>query len=407
MRWRLLRVLNRFNIGGPTHNAVYLSHYLQDEFDTLLVGAPPEPGEASSYPWARQWKVKALLVEWWRRPIRPWQDLAAAWKMRRLIQHWQPTIVHTHAAKAGFVGRLAAAGYPILRVHTYHGHVFDGYFNPVLAATIRATERFLASVSDAIIAISQKQKDELVHRFGIAPAHKVHVIRLGFPLERFRQVPAPNIQQLRERLKLHPHRRRVALIGRLAPIKQPERFIQAVAPLVKQYNVQALLVGDGTPEMMQHLRIQARRYGLTLDRHSEADVYVTGYVEDIAPLYPLIDFVVLTSRNEGTPVSLIEAQAAGCPVVSTDVGAVREAVAPVWQEFVVPDSAAQLMAAMRRVLTMSEEERTLRTHQAQQWVMQHYHVQRLVQEMRELYRELLKQKGFLLPPQQVLHKEMM
>jgi glycosyltransferase involved in cell wall biosynthesis len=183
---RVLRIINRFNLGGPTHNAAYLTRYLPGDFETLLVGGSQEATEEGSHHILDAMGVKPMILPELQREVAPWRDRGAYRRIKQLIREFKPDIVHTHAAKAGAVGRMAAADLGVKAiVHTFHGHVFHSYFGPVRTALYKNIERFLATRSSRIIAISDKQKQELVEEHRICSADKVSVIPLGFDLSRF------------------------------------------------------------------------------------------------------------------------------------------------------------------------------------------------------------------------------
>jgi len=183
---RVLRIVNRFNLGGPTFNAAYLTKYLSPEYETMLIGGIHEDDEESSEFILNNLGINAIILPEMRRSINGIGDYQAYRKIKKIIKEFKPDIVHTHASKAGMLGRKAAVdlNVPVI-VHTFHGHVFHSYFNPIKTRTFIQIERFLASKTDAIIAISQAQKNELSNVFCIAPEEKINVIPLGLDLSRF------------------------------------------------------------------------------------------------------------------------------------------------------------------------------------------------------------------------------
>ncbi len=394
MKPRILRVLNRFNIGGPSHNAIYLTKYLTDDFETLLIGGVPAAGEESSFPWTVKHNVNARMVSWLRREIQPLTDLKAVFKLRSVINDFKPDIIHTHASKAGLTARLSAlskiASRPIM-VHTFHGNVFSGYFNTFMSSIVLNTERFLAKYTDAIIAISHLQKRELVEKYRIADSEKVYVIKLGFPLQKVEPDESKARKILQERFGIKPEWRLIAFVGRLAPVKQPELFVKAVAPILREDpNCKALIIGDGTDDYKNKLILEGRKAGISVGTSPQNHVYILGYVEEVLPLYAGFDVVVLTSRNEGTPVTLIEAQAMKTPIVATDVGAVRETVCPELQDFVVGQKPEEITRAIRKAMTLKGK--TL-MEKACQFAIDNFSVHEMVRKTKELYIELLRRKN--------------
>ncbi|NPA34330.1 MAG: glycosyltransferase family 4 protein [Chlorobi bacterium] len=393
MKPRILRVLNRFNIGGPTHNAVYLTKFLSDEYETRLIGGVPFRGEAPSFHWAEKHGVQAEMVPWIVREISPVKDLKAIWKLRSIIKTFKPQIIHTHASKAGLTARLAYLSQKKQKsvlVHTFHGNVFSGYFNPLMNKVVLNTERFLARHTDAIIAISNLQKRELVEKFQIAPESKVHVIRLGFLLKDTKPDEQKAKSILQNRYGIPSGKKLIAFVGRVASVKQPELFIEAVAPLIKQNNeFKAIIVGDGPKDYVESLVQKGKKLGVSVGYTADSDIHILGYVEEAMPLYPAFDVVVLTSRNEGTPVTLIEAQAMRVPVVATDVGAVRETVCPLLQDFIVDQNGEGIRDAIIKAMQLKNNPVM---EEARQFVISHFDVAELVRKTKELYAELLNRK---------------
>jgi UDP-N-acetylglucosamine:LPS N-acetylglucosamine transferase len=187
---KILRIINRFNIGGPTYNAAYLTKHLAPEFETMLVAGMKQDSEESSEFIVESLGLPVQRIPEMRRELDPVRDLAAYRHIRRLIRSFRPDIVHTHAAKAGALGRLAAAacGVPVV-LHTFHGHVFHSYFSPARTRFFLAVERYLARRSTAVIALSENQKDELCNRFRVCVPSKCLVVPLGFDLGRAPGLP--------------------------------------------------------------------------------------------------------------------------------------------------------------------------------------------------------------------------
>ena len=185
---RVLRIINRFNLGGPTYNAAYLTRYLPAAYETLLIGGQQDESEAASHHILDSLGLEARVIPEMRRTIYPLQDAIALRKIKAIIRHYKPDIVHTHASKAGALGRQAAfqMGVPVV-VHTFHGHVFDAYFSGIRSKLYQMIERKLAAKSSKIIALSEIQKCDLVTKYNICPASKVEIIPLGFDLSRFRE----------------------------------------------------------------------------------------------------------------------------------------------------------------------------------------------------------------------------
>lgn len=320
---RILRIVTRLNIGGPSiHVGVLVRGLDAVRFDTRLVAgsAGTAEGDMSSEVLAHPEQV--IRLPRLRRALHPLNDLVVWWQLWRMIRRWRPHIVHTHMAKAGALGRSAAwvAGWgrrahrPRI-IHTFHGHVLDGYFSPRWTRIFTAIERWLARRTDWVIAVSPAVRDDLVAR-GITAPERIRVIPLGLPLEAFLAVDGP-IGRWRDAHA--PATPLLVWAGRLAPIKDVDLFIDALAVLRRRQPglaFRAVIAGDG--ELRAHTEQLIATRGLA-DR-----VICAGWVPDMAALFADADVVCLTSRNEGTPVAVIQALAAARPVVATAVGGVPD-----------------------------------------------------------------------------------
>lgn len=325
---RVLRIINRFNLGGPTYNVSYLTKFMEDEFDTLLVGGEKDDSEESSHHITESLGLNPLIIPEMKREINPKNDRIAYKKIKELIKEFKPDIVHTHASKAGAVGRLAASKMKVpVILHTFHGHVFHSYFGRTKTAFYKNVERTLAKRSTNIIAISNLQKEELskVHR--ICPEDKIKVIPLGFDLNKFTIDSHSKRKNFRDIYNVKDNEIAICIVGRLVPVKNHELFLKAIKFCIENTNIpiRAFIVGDG--ELRQHLEFRANQLGLMQNNiNGNSTLKFTSWVKDVDYVYAGCDIATLTSFNEGTPVSLIEAQAAGIPIVSTNVGGIDDVV---------------------------------------------------------------------------------
>jgi len=394
---RVLRILNRLAVGGPVLNATYLTRYMAPEFETLLVVGERESHEQSAEYLATDLGINYTTIQGMGRSISPASDFKAYGEMKRLIREFRPDIVHTHAAKPGAIGRLAAAanGVPVI-LHTFHGHVFHSYFNSLKTKFFINTERYLARKSDAIIAISEQQRKELVHDFKIAPDHKFRLVPLGFNLDKFQTDQEAKRAQFRKEFGLECDVVAIGIIGRLVPVKNHDLFLKALKHVLTHTSkkVRAFIIGDG--ETRQHLENLATQEGIPFSTeksttHSHPLVF-TSWRSDVDYINAGLDILTLTSLNEGTPVSLIEAQAANKPIVSTRVGGIGD---------IVVENETALLANLHDTTTFSThllklvEDDGLRYRlgaNSRQHVMQRFSYQRLVNDMSTLYHELLQKK---------------
>ena len=395
---RIIRILNRLAVGGPVLNATYLTKYLAPEFDTLLVVGEREDHEQSAEYLATGLGIGYTTIRGMGRSINPASDYRAYGELQKLIQDFKPDIVHTHAAKPGAIGRLAAAaaGVPVV-VHTFHGHVFHSYFNSLKSKFFINIERYLATKSDAIIAISEQQRKELVQDFRIAPQSKFRLIPLGLDLDKFATGSAAKRESFRKSFGLEDNVVAIGIIGRLVPVKNHYLFLKAVKHVLDNTSkkVKAFIIGDG--ETRADLEAMAQQSGIGFSTEKETahpyPLVFTSWRSDVDAIMAGLDIVTLTSFNEGTPVSLIEAQAANKPIVSTRVGGIADVVVEGETALLadVPDS--QTFADHLLRLVQDDALRHRMGQLGQQQVMQRFSYQRLMRDMSALYYELLEKKG--------------
>ena len=323
---KVLRIINRLNLGGPTYNAAYLSKYLGDDYETLLVAGEKDSTEASSKYITDSLGLKPVIIPEMRRSLHPYYDLIALFKLIRLIIKFKPDIVHTHAAKAGTLGRIAAWLCGVKKIyHTFHGHVFHSYFSKRKTSFYINIERTLAKISTKIIAISQIQKKELGHSFKICPPEKIEVIPLGFDLNKFNENVATKRTHFRQKYLLDKNTIAVGVVGRLVPIKNHRFFIDIASALLKtKFNYRFFIIGDGEERKALFEYCKSIDLVFSYKKPSDKALIFTSWIKEMDIAYAGLDIVCLTSFNEGTPVSLIEAQAAGKYIVSTDVGGVKD-----------------------------------------------------------------------------------
>jgi glycosyltransferase involved in cell wall biosynthesis len=390
---RLTRIIARLNVGGPAIQAITLTAELEAQgFQTRLVRGVEDPAEGNMDYLAAQLGVHPTKVPALRRNPGA-GELQALGALVRLLRRDQPQIVHTHAAKAGTLGRLATLiAFPDRRrrpllVHTYHGHSLTGYFSPAVASVYRAIEQRLAVPTDVLVAVSDEVRDDLVG-LGVADAAKFRVVPLGFDLSAFVEDHDREYRrrQLREQWGVSPRDVLITLVARLVPIKRVDRFLALACRLCERHpEVRFAIVGDG--ELRRQLERSTDALALG-DRLTWA-----GFRRDMADVYFAADVVALTSDNEGTPVSLIEAQAAAVPVLATDVGGVRSVVADgVSGLLAAPDDSGALAAGAARLLD-SVRLRQRMGGAGRERATASFTLDRLVADHVALYRELLERRA--------------
>lgn len=337
-RVRVMRIIARLNIGGPAIHVVELSAQLDpDRFESLLVCGRPEASEGDMNYLAAGAGLDARIIPELRREIRPWSDLVALIKLLRLMLQWRPDIVHTHTFKAGALGRVAArlARVPVV-VHTFHGHTFHGYWGCVGSTLVVWLERLLARLTDVIVTVSETVRSDLVRR-KIKTPDKIRVVQLGLDLRPFIEC-AQRRGEFRAALGFPPDLPLVGIVGRLVPVKNHVLFFEAARLMVESGFAGAFVVVGGG-ELDAALRRTVVEFGL------KERVHFVGWQRDLPRIYADLDVLVNSSINEGTPVAVIEAMAAGVPVVATAVGGVPDMIDPGVTGFLTPPNDPLALAA--------------------------------------------------------------
>lgn len=384
---RVCRVIARLNIGGPAIHTILLTKLLSpDRFASALITGQVSPNEGDMHYLADEHGVTPQIIPELGREIHWRNDLISLWKMYRLLRKLRPMIVHTHTAKAGMLGRLAAklAGAAII-VHTFHGHVFHSYFSCRKTQFFLWIERTLAKFTDAIITLSPKQREEILS-YQIGHPEKVHAIGLGLELQKF-----VNCEELRgkfrQELGVDAAIPLIGIVARLVPIKGLTYFLEAAKQVLQTFpDARFIVSGDG--ELRETLELYAKK----LQIHSH--VHFLGFRRDLPEIYADLDLVVLSSLNEGLPVALIEAMAAGKPVVATKVGGVSDLVQHQQSGVLVPAKDNKALAeGMVQMLSLSKAERVEMGLKGKANVYPKYHIDTLAKNIESLYEELLTKKG--------------
>jgi len=387
---KILRIITRLNIGGPAIHAALLTGTLDGgEFESRLLCGRVSGNEGDMRYVAEHYGVKPFYVPFLAREINPFADMLALWHIFRHIRAYRPDIVHTHTAKAGTLGRIAAylAGVPV-KVHTFHGNIFRGYFDRKRTRLFIGIERMLAKRTNAVISISSLQRGEIVAKYAIAEPGRCRVVRLGFDLERF-LLSDRKKNVFRKKFKFAENDILIGIIGRLVPIKNHKMFIDAACHIMRRAEpglaerLKFVIVGDGG--LRDELALYARFKGLA------NKMFFPGWIKNIDEVYADMDIVALSSINEGTPVSLIEAMASSKPVVATDVGGVKDALGGIG--LLVRPGDYKAMAAKMLELASSAGQREKLGGLGRELVKDIYSKGRLVSELKTLYRELIAERG--------------
>lgn len=392
---KIVRVIARLNVGGPARHVALLNAGLDARgHDTLLVYGALDAGEASLEAPAVNSGIRLSKEPFLGRSVSPLSDLRTLVSLLRTLFREQPDVVHTHTAKAGTLGRVAALAYNLTRsrrrralvVHTFHGHVFEGYFSESVNRLVRLTERWLARITDVVVTISPRQQDDIVRRFAVAPASKTVVVPLGLDLDALFAVHTAS-PHLRDEYGATPDDVVVGFVGRLVPVKDVPTLLRAFATALRTApRLRLVVAGDGTERDI----VEA----LTRELGIGTRVHFARWVSDLPRFYASIDVFVLSSVNEGTPVAAIEAMAAAKPVVATSVGGVPDVVDEGRTGYLVParNDAALADALVRLGTSTAAREQFGRA--GRERARERYAHTRLVGDIDQLYtRELARRRG--------------
>jgi len=368
-----VRVIARLNVGGPALHAVLATAGLRPDVDTTLAVGRVAPDEAEATDLLARFDVRPVRIPGLGRSLSPLDDLRAFASLASLMRRVRPDVVHTHTAKAGALGRVAAwlSGVPRV-VHTFHGHVFTGYFGAATSGAVVRVERALARRTDRVVAVSEEVGRDLVDRFRVAPRDKLVVVPVGLPLAEF--LGCGTLRgALRRELSLPADAPIAVFNGRLVPVKEPHVALDAWR-LVRREIPTATLVVIGDGDVAPSLR--ARR---------EDGVVFLGWRRDVATVLADADVALLTSRNEGTPVALVEAAAAGVPAVATRVGGVPSVVVDGETGLLAPAGDAPAIAAAVVALLRDAPRRRAMGAAARERAVERWSEARLLADLRALY----------------------
>ena len=400
---KIVRIIARLNVGGPAKHVVWLTAGL-DDYQTILVAGTVPAGEGDMGYFAEQSGVVPHFIPQMSREI-SWQDVITIWKLYRLFVRESPDLIHTHTAKAGTVGRVAGFIYRWMTpgvlvgrprkckfVHTYHGHIFHSYYGRTKTRIFITIEKMLAAlVTDRLIVISEQQGREISEEFGVGTPEQIRIVPLGLDLNVF-QSSAERRNKFRDELNISHETLLVGIVGRLTEIKNHHLFLEAVSSYQKSYThgpVRFVIVGDGS--LRGELETRAKELGLS-------DIVIfAGERDDPEYFYPALDVVALTSRNEGTPLTLIEAMANQRPVIATTVGGVVDLLGPVIEDGpfkvcergigVTPADVEAFAAGLDRIIGDSDLQSVVAAR-GFEFVQAKYRKERLLADIRKLYQEL-------------------
>ncbi len=391
---RVLSIINRLNLGGPAFHVAILTKYLSPEFEVLLVAGTKQDSEESSDYIVQEMGLNFESIPDMHRSLNPFKDYRSYKMLRMMIREFKPDIVHTHAAKAGALGRLAALHekVPVI-IHTFHGHIFHSYFSKFKTKIFLLIERYLGKRSSAIIAISERQKKDLGYKYTICKPDKINVIPLGFDLSKFTEDVEEKRKKFRSKYMLEDDEIAIGIIGRLVPVKNHPLFLASVAQVIKKTNkkVRAFIIGDGESRDFLFAEAEANNLNYTYfpKNPKKADVTFCSWIKDIDVAISGLDIVAMTSYNEGTPVSLIEAQAGNTAVISTNVGGIENVVLKNQTALLVDSNNYLEFGEQLLRLVDNEELRSRLGSNGWEFVREKFHFTRMIKEVSLLYKQLL------------------
>lgn len=395
---KILRIIARLNIGGPAVHSILLTRYLNnDRFDSILVTGTIGKGEGDMMYLAEANNIKPVLIKELGREISWKDDIIAFLNILRIVFKEKPDIIHTHTAKAGTLGRTAGiiyntiSSHKVYLIHTFHGHIFNSYFYNLKTNFFILIERVLARFTDRIIVISKGQAKELSERLKIKDKNKLKLIPLGLDLSHFYEADK-YCGLFKRELGLDDATKLIGIVGRLVPVKNHRMFLDAVKKYKKIDNkkVKFLVIGDG--EVGEELKKYSIDFGI------KDDVIFTGWRKDLRKVYADLDIVVITSLNEGTPVSIIEAMAAGKPVIATDVGGVRDLFTPKFEiqeeGILINSNDSDSLAEGIKFLLGNPEMAKDMGRMGRVAVKERFDIGRLVRDMEGMYEELISKSQY-------------
>ena len=395
---KVLRILNRLIVGGPALHVLNLTHYSSNEFETrLIVGNKDDQEQGAEY-LADKFNITPLYIPEMSRNINFINDIKSFYKIRKQIKEFKPDIVDTHGTKAGVIGRLAAISMRVpVVIHTYHGHIFHSYFGKIKTKIFVLIEKLLATKTDAIVTISTSQRNDLLNEFKITRESKIHTILLGFDLNKFQTDYLMKRDRFRKEFGLGEDEIAVGIIGRLVPIKNQALFVDAISYVLTNTNkkIRAFIIGDGG--IRKNLEQQCKNLSIPYTTALNIDfspykLIFTSWRNDIDVVTAGLDIITLTSLNEGTPVSLIEAQASNKPIVSTDVGGIRDIL--LQNDTALISDVCDSTKFKENLLRLIEDD-MLREYLGKngfEYVKDKFNFQRLISETAALYYDVLKKK---------------
>jgi glycosyltransferase involved in cell wall biosynthesis len=387
----LLIILNRLVLGGQSIDTIPLAYKLKDEYNIVIVYGEKEKDEQECI--ELMGKSSGILfqkIPSLKRSINPLNELAAIFSLYKIIKKFNPVIVHTHGSKPGVNGRLAArfAKVPVI-IHTFHGHLFHSYYNRFISSWIIQFEKFLSTLSTKIVVLGKQQQTEICKQYKIVNSEKVEVVPLGIDEMVYNKDAEALRKNFRNEYSLSDDCVAVGIIGRMVPVKNHKLLINIIKRLLNsdvKEKVKFFFIGDGySKRELEKELIRANIIWSTDKNNRVAKVVFTSWITPITSALHALDIVALTSLNEGTPLSLIEAQICYKPVVASDVGGVKDTFIANETGFLIEDHNVVEFADKLLMLIQNKELRRTMGDRGNIFAKENFSKQAEVDAFRKLY----------------------
>ena len=386
---KILHITNRLVIGGPSRHVAMLAKAQQLNYEVKVVGGSAAPGEVLALDLFAELKHQPIRIPELSRKLSLSRDYRVYRKLRQIIHEFQPDIVHTHTAKVGALGRYAAMkeGVPKI-IHTYHGLIFENYFSKMLSKSLIKLDRYLASISVAIIVLSQNQQNALVDDFAICPKDKSYIVPLAIDVDEF-QYNDETRKLFRHQYNLSSETIAIGILGRLVPIKNIKLFLDGIYYLKNhsKIDIRAFIIGDGVEK--EKLINYAQSLGLNttqdFESNMDAQLVFTSWFKHMKTIYSGLDIIALTSKSEGTPMSLMEAQSARRAVIAADVGGVCDIIQNHDTGLLFNAELREDFFAKLKLLVESQDLRTKISLQAETYARKYYALDLMLHRINTIY----------------------
>lgn len=388
---KIVLFINRLIIGGPTNQVFDLYKHLKSTHQVFVIYGKPNNNEVIDPRLRGIRNPDFIEINALGGSLNPFRFVKSYFVVKKILKTIRPDIVHTHTAVPGFLGRIAAnnLGVPLI-IHTFHGFIFKNYFNKALSFFYRLIERYLLSITNKVIVLSHSQKTDLMQILMLKDDRKIAIISLGLNIPQDEYLLTQNRKLFREKYIINDDTVVFGMIGRISPIKNHKLFIDGLAFLkAKKIPFKAFIVGDGKDRNLLQERAKALKMKISDESHAtnECDIIFTSWCTNLSLLLPGLDVVVLTSKSEGTPYALLEAQAYSKPVIATDVGGVKDIVVPNKTGILIPSEQLDALLISMEYLITNSAKRMVYEKNAVDFIRQNFSLQQMIEKTSLIYFE--------------------